>query len=184
MRLILAVSADGFLATGPDDDMSWTGPDDKAAFRLLTSVGGVYGAGSTTFDQMPALPGRRGYRITRNPGSARAPLESSMTLGRFAHAFPDAWLLGGPTVALEALRTGMVDQVYLCRTDRALWPSSDPSADAIRDEVTPWLMSRGEMQNAGTAWRRAQRIKFGEITVDAWRPLCPIATARQASGAG
>lgn len=44
LKLIMAVSADGFVSNGPDDHMDWTGPDDKKAFRLLTSVGGVLGA--------------------------------------------------------------------------------------------------------------------------------------------
>ena len=59
LRLIMAVSADGYLASGLNDDMSWTGQLDKTIFKLLTSVGGVVGAGHNTFWQLPHLSGRR-----------------------------------------------------------------------------------------------------------------------------
>ncbi len=106
MRLLLAVSADGFLAKGPDDDMRWTGPVDKAIFRLLTLSNGndVLLAGSRTFDQMPKLPGRQMERLSRD----------GMTLEMAAGRWPDAWLIGGPTVAVEALKLGLVSRAFMC----------------------------------------------------------------------
>lgn len=111
MKLIMAVSADGYVAKGPTDDMSWTGRADKHAFRLLTSVGGVCAAGSRTFDQMPKLPGRELIRLTRH-APPNFDDSSSMTLGRFAYLHPSGWLLGGPTVAQEAFELGMVDEAF------------------------------------------------------------------------
>lgn len=88
MRLLLAVSADGYLALGPEDDMKWTGPIDKAVFRLLTLSDGndtLY-AGSRTFDPVTAA----------------------------AHSDRHSWLIGGAEVALEALRQGLIDRAFIC----------------------------------------------------------------------
>lgn len=113
MRLLLAVSADGYLALGPEDDMKWTGPLDKAVFRLLTlSDEDVLLAGSTTFDQMPQLPGRTMLRLSREdrPYSKHKRLDLDVA----AQCHPDAWLIGGPTIAEEALRRGLIDRAFIC----------------------------------------------------------------------
>lgn len=106
MRLLLASSADGYLARGPEDDMKWTGPIDKAVFRLLTLSNGndVLLAGSRTFDQMPKLPGRTMERLSRD----------GLTLEQAAGVHMDAWLIGGPTVAREALSLGLVRRAFIC----------------------------------------------------------------------
>jgi dihydrofolate reductase len=109
MKLILAVSSDGYLARGPTDDMAWTGRIDKFTFKLLTlSDGCELLAGSTTHRQLPSLPGRPVRRITRK-------INEGVSLKEAYRRFPDAWLLGGPTVALEALKRGMVDRAFICR---------------------------------------------------------------------
>jgi dihydrofolate reductase len=84
MRLIMAVSADGYVSRKGDDAMKWTGRDDKTAFKLMTSAGdGVLGAGTTTFRAMPpTLPGRRLVQITRHANSSCSD-PSRMTLGTF-----------------------------------------------------------------------------------------------------
>lgn len=187
LKLIMAVSADGYLARGPEDDMSWTGKDDKAVFRLLTSVGAACGVGYGSWRLMPReLPGRSLVPITTDgrmvpnytptfgevEGSAPVPdwagYERSVTLGRFAYENPNGWLLGGPRVAYEALDIGLVDQVYLCRSAVVLHGEQPAFKPLYRDEVTPWLMRQGERANAGTPWRRSQRIQVGSVTVDAW----------------
>lgn len=184
-NLILAVSADGHLATGPDDDMGWTGSTDKRLFKLLTSVGAVCGVGARSWQLMPELDGRRLIPLSRSracyqkgPPAPAGPVPDdrmlaaedlfftvgqSLTLGEFAHRHPDGWLLGGPTLAMEALSIGLVDQVYLCRIDVNL-------GEGVRDEVTPWLMRQGE-RNAGVPWRRVHRIPFDGVTVDCWSRL-------------
>lgn len=176
LKLIMAVSADGYLARGPSDDMAWTGGADKAVFRLLTSVGADCAAGRRTWEQMPDLPHRRLVPLTRQEGrlvhkasdATGARPELSMCLGSFAHAHPNGWLLGGPSVAYEALDVGLVDQVYLCRSPAVLHGEQPAFRPPYRDEVTPWLMSRGESHNAGIPWRRAHRIQLDGVTVDCW----------------
>lgn len=103
MRLLMAVSADGLLCRGPSDDMKWTGRTDKLLFRILTGVGRVCAAGSTTRDLVRSLPGRTLIGLSRD----------DYTLEAFAEEHPDGWLLGGPTVTEAALRAGLVDEVYL-----------------------------------------------------------------------
>ncbi len=103
MRLLMAVSSDGFLCRGPTDDMTWTGRTDKLLFRILTGVGRVCAAGSTTRDLVRSLPGRTLLGLSRD----------GYTLEDFAKEYPDGWLLGGPTVVVAALEVGLVSEVYL-----------------------------------------------------------------------
>ncbi|QXN72350.1 dihydrofolate reductase [Rhodobacter phage RcSimone-Hastad] len=180
LKLVMAVSKDGFVSLGPDDDMLWTGPDDKRAFRLLTSVGGVLGAGRKTFEQLPRLKGRRVYCISTRRGyiqnaeareamqapfldgpvSDEAAYEQTLSLGQFAHQHPNGWLIGGQTVALDALGIGLVDQVFLCHAPIELHRSTlfDPRV-AQRDLISHRISS----------WSRQERLKIGGTTVEVWR---------------
>ena len=108
MRLLMAVSADGFLARGPDDDMSWTGQTDKKLFRLLTLVDPLLLAGATTAKLLPKLPGRTVVPLSRR-GLALSDMQSV-----------DGWLIGGPTVAQEALRLAW-SGACSCATARPFW---------------------------------------------------------------
>jgi dihydrofolate reductase len=126
LKLLLAVSADGFLSkdtftglgasetiekqpqrTGVDT-MSWTGPMDKFVFKLLTLSSSLpILAGSNTAASLPPLTGRQVIPISRQdkPGS--------MTLHNAFIKYDGAWLIGGPSIAREAFQRGMVDQVVL-----------------------------------------------------------------------
>lgn len=183
LKLVMAVSKDGVVSLGPDDDMLWTGRDDKRAFRLLTHSGGILGAGRKTFESLPRLKGRtvvclstrRGmvqnaaarealqFPMSDGPLSDEAAYESTMTLGQFAHRHPDAWLIGGQTVALEALSVSLLLLVVLCRAPIELRRSSlfDPST-AQPDRITPFLQPRKE-------WAMVGRVPFGETQVEFWR---------------
>lgn len=111
MKLILAVSRDGFLASGPDDDMRWTGSADKYAFCLLTlSDGELLFAGSRTAIALPKLPGREVLALSSR----------GLTVETASRLFPQGWLIGGPTVALEALRLGLVHSAFIHRTQHVL----------------------------------------------------------------
>ena len=150
MRIIMAVSSDGFLCRGPDDDMSWTGPTDKLLFRALTGVGGVCAAGAKTWDMMPgtrgrpAMNGRRLARLSR----------SGYTLQEFHYRYPHGWLIGGPTVAKAAIAQGMVDEVHLC------WITHARLADGVRLGPTSLL----------DCFRLAMRTDFGDVALEVYRP--------------
>ncbi len=108
LRVVMAVSADGFVSRDPDDDMSWTGEDDKRVFRLLTHVGGLLGAGSRTFGLMPRLGGRRVMCLSRSgrPGT--------LSLHEFA-GLRGAWLIGGQETVMEAIDHDYVEELFLCQ---------------------------------------------------------------------
>jgi dihydrofolate reductase len=108
-RLLLAVSLDGFLARGPKDDMKWTCPTDKAIFRLLTLSGGNLLAGRATAEQLPNLGGRKVVVLSRQHCQG-------ITLQEAAWSNRDAWLIGGPTVAEEALRLNLVERAFICNS--------------------------------------------------------------------
>jgi dihydrofolate reductase len=156
LKLIMVVSADGFVSRGPDDDMRWTGKDDKRVFRMLTQVGtGFLGAGRKTAALMPPLKGRTVVTLSHQLGHT--------TLGRFAHAYPGAWLIGGQTIALDALEHALVDEAYICHAHAHAFPY--PGMDRSRaqvDAVTPFLEN-------SPFWATADRLAFGDVTVDIWR---------------
>lgn len=106
MKLIMAVSKDGFCARGPDDKMEWTGLTDKAVFKLMTLSGsGPIFAGHTTYKLLPTLKGRKVYGLSRN----------GLCLDKAA-SIKGGWLIGGLTVALAALEAGYIEEVVLCHT--------------------------------------------------------------------
>lgn len=113
MKLLMAVSDDGFFALGPKDLMKWTGPSDKAVFRLLTLADSHNPllVGSATAALLPPLKDRHVIKITRAPNK-EAPDE--MTLEFAAWCYPEAWVIGGPTLALAALKAGLIDKAFMC----------------------------------------------------------------------
>lgn len=159
MRVLMAVSKDGYMARERDDRMGWLGATDKAVFRVLSGVGGVMAAGSRTTALMPGTPGRRLLALSR----------SGYTLADLATEHPDAWLLGGPALALEALASDWagVDEVHLCRSDRLAFP--DPlCAGSIRDTLTPYLEGRGVPTDADNGWRLGLKTRVLDVTVERW----------------
>lgn len=118
MRLLMAVSADGFLCRSDSDDMSWTGRMDKLVFRTLTGVGGVCAAGRVTWNLMPRLEGRQLIPLSRR----------NYTLHRFEDEHPDGWLLGGPSVAMAALQFGLVREFHRCLVKGSYLHTGVPAA--------------------------------------------------------
>ena len=180
LKIVMAVSKDGFVSFGPDDDMSWTGPDDKRAFRLLTAVGGVLGAGRRTFEMLPRLKGRRvvclstrpvmvenaaaregqQFPFSDGPMPADAAYERALTLGQFAHQHSTGWLIGGQTVALEALAIGLVDQVFLCHAPVELHRFG---------RFDPRVAQRDLISHRISTWSRQERVSVGKTAVEVWR---------------
>lgn len=111
MKLILAVSQDGFLCMPGHDTMAWTHPVDKKIFRLLTrSSFAPLLAGQPTQDVMPVLP--IPVQVISREG---------VTLGKAQELWPDAWLIGGPTLARAALDGKYVRKVYLVMSPICLY---------------------------------------------------------------
>lgn len=113
LNLLMAVSHDGFVARGSNDDMRWTGFADKALFKTLTlSSPHPLLVGRKTYDLMPKLADRELVPISRNPARG-------LSLEAAAERFPGAWLIGGAEVAREALQAGLVGLVYESRVMKA-----------------------------------------------------------------
>lgn len=159
MKLIMAVSGDGFVAKGPDDDMSWTGPIDKAVFKLLTSTSDVLAVSAKSLEFMPKeLPGRgRLYGLSTDP-------RKGVQLEDFAAMFPDAWLLGGQELALYAMKNGFVDKAYICR---ALNAQAD-GPWSIRDKLTDYFARRRYAKGRGSWWDQAMRVKMDQLLVEVY----------------
>lgn len=146
MRLIMAVSNDGFVAKGPTDDMTWLGPHDKTAFRLLTVAGsGVCGVSAKTRALMPLyLCGRLLVQIERE----------GFTLSDFDHQYrEDCSLIGGQTLAIEAITAGLVDTIHLCRSDRKL-------RQGQKDLITPGI---------NESYLLKSEMRIGDTVVETWR---------------
>lgn len=113
MKLLMAISADGFVARGPDDDMRWLGPTDKGVFKLLTTQTdpSILVRSRRTELAMPrVLNARKIISVTRKHGGVS--LEK-------AHAnWPDAWMVGGQELATVAIKAGMIGTAFLCHSPR------------------------------------------------------------------
>lgn len=144
LKLIMACSEDGYLCRGPDDDMEWTGREDKRLFRLMTTAGGVMGAGSRTFDLMPTKwLGRRLIRLSTHDGGQDCSGGHRMSLGMFAHHHPGAWLLGGPTVACEALDIRLVDEVHLFHSTKVKLGGGVGVVETVLSRAEKYMESTG-----------------------------------------
>ena len=149
MKLIMAVSADGFVARKQDDDMSWLGWADKAVFRILTGVGSApLCVGRRSAMHMPVvLPGRILYQVDRD----------QRTLEAFYAEHPDAWLLGGQKLALYAIEAGMVSEAHICRSARQAYPRDE---SAIEDQLTLALYLK---------MSKVLETKVHDVTVENWK---------------
>jgi dihydrofolate reductase len=142
MKLILACSFNGALCTGPKDNMRWTGGEDKRLFRLLTTTsGGVCLVGSATLGVMPRdLPARKLVPLSRNP-------EEGLLLEDAAEAYPDAWLLGGPSIARLAMEHDLVSEAILCRVlNVMIHPHEHPEARFL-SEFDRWWPAAAEIKH-------------------------------------
>jgi dihydrofolate reductase len=176
LKLIMAVSADGYLADGPDDDMSWTGKLDKLVFKLLTSVGGPLGAGRRTFMSLPNLPGRELVCLTSRTGhdlfvhkpnfkpallgpekptavpkDAAVVAHRLMTLRKFERCCSGGWLIGGPETAAAAVDMGLVAEAVMCHGSVQL-------GGGIPDRLSPLFEE--------AKWLRTElRVSMGDATL-------------------
>jgi len=161
VKLIMAVSKDGFVARGEDDDMSWTGPIDKAVFRLLTSTSDVLAVSAKTLQYMPKeRPGRgKLYALSTDP-------RRGVALEDLAPIAPDAWLLGGQELGIYAMKNGFVNKAYLCRVlDKELGVGNP---NAIDDQLSSYFERRRYVKGRGSWWDQTMRIKLDQSLVEVY----------------
>lgn len=156
LRGILAVSADGLLARGPNDDMSWTGKLDKQLFKLLTCVGGDIGVGTSTWLSMPRqLQGRRLHLLSRD-----RTVRGAVTLEDFVELYDNTWI-ASPGLVLAAIQDGLMSQMFMCRVQVKAAGQSDPKQHVL-DTITPVLHN-------DTSWHVITGADFGSVYVEIWQ---------------
>lgn len=148
LKLVMAISGHGYTSLKEDDRMTWTGADDKAAFRLLTMTGSrVCGVSEKTGRLMPKhLENRRLVRLS----------SKGTTLYQFWRDNPGATLLGGQTIALEAIGADMLDEVHLCRVETGQLPGAGAQKELIRRNLRVYN------------WDLTATTRVGSVTVEHW----------------
>ena len=163
LQQVLAVSADGYVAKGPDDDMRWTGPADKAVFRMLTFTGNAkLGVSRRTGAMMPGLPGREVVTITRDPRT-----KNEMTLEQFARHNHKGWLIGGQELCMAAMNASLLSDLWVVRNDRALGPELDYRKEPGIRFALDDILKQGYEKAMTTRVQAEGR----EVRVDLWREV-------------
>ena len=116
MKAIFVESANGYLAKGPEDDMTWTPSLDKKLFKLMTFVlGGVCVCSLHTYTLLPKQvlnDGERRFIIAEKTG-----LNSLVMLNK---RFPNAVLVGGPRFLKAAYDLGVIDTFIVTTTETTI----------------------------------------------------------------
>ncbi|UFK26695.1 dihydrofolate reductase [Roseobacter phage RDJL6] len=159
MKLVMAVSADGYLAREKNDKMNWLGATDKAVFRILTGVGGHCATSAKTAECMPKTLQGRDLTVLSTKG---------MTLKTFAEWKPDGWLLGGPSLALQALELDLLTEVHICRSNRYAFPDC-MAAGSIPDVVTRFLKDHQRFPGVTDWWHLGLETPVGDLKVERWK---------------
>ena len=135
LKAILVVSKDGYVARSEkNDDLSWTGKVDRAMFSLLVSTADLFGIGKNTCDMMkPDLKGKNFRLISR---------EGSHNLSWFYGSDRNAWLIGGQTLLVAALKKEYVGELHIIRSVENASPNQ---GEGIRERVTPLLLMGRKM---------------------------------------
>ena len=120
---IAAMSADGYIARAPRDDVSWSSREDKRMFAATSRHAGVVVMGRKTFDNMPEpLPDRLQVVMTSTPDSyhtvpghveftASDPRAILRDLAE--RQFQEVVIGGGGGVYAQFVSAGLVDELWL-----------------------------------------------------------------------
>ena len=160
-RIIMAVSADGYVAREENDKMLWLGETDKSIFRILTGVGGVIGASVKTKALMPEKLEGRSFRVLSRGGPTLIDFYNYST-NKVDRAY---WLIGGQILVMSALtyeRENLVSEVHICRSNRFAFPAD--VAKATKDKITPFLEGHRK-------WHLAMITKVADVKVECWRSI-------------
>ena len=120
--LIMAISADGFIARASDELIDWTTAADKQFFRQKTKELGAVVLGRKTFQTLPhPLPERFNVVLTRQPQSipehpsvwatSDSPPEIQAQLT--ARGFARAAVIGGQELNTLFWNAGLIDRLFL-----------------------------------------------------------------------
>lgn len=109
MKAVFVQSANGYLASGPTDDMLWTPSLDKKIFKLLCyAFGGVMVCSRHTYDLLP-------IKMKEDPNRTYiiAEGEGNNSLENLNKLYPHAVLVGGPTFLKAAYNAKVIDEMIV-----------------------------------------------------------------------
>ena len=116
MKAIFVESSNGYLAKGPDDNMSWTPLLDKKIFKLLTYVyGGICICSKRTYGLLPLK-----MRNDSNRTFICADRTGPRSLQHLNMVFPNAVLIGGPTFLKAAFDAGVIDTFIVTTVEKTI----------------------------------------------------------------
>ena len=122
LTLLMAVTADGFIAKSSDHFPDWTGKADKQLFVSITKQAGVVIMGSKTFDTIGRpLPQRHNIILTRNRSRVSqwenltfTDQDPEMILRDLEKkGFSEAVLAGGAHSNTLFAQKGLIDELFL-----------------------------------------------------------------------
>lgn len=129
--LIILQSIDGYLADGPNDDLSWGSKEDKQFFRTKTKEIGTMIMGSATFENMPdfAFKERCSIVMTSKPEKYQERVDRLNAAGNDIELFkgtPEecvkylesknietAALIGGGSINGSFLDSGLITEMFI-----------------------------------------------------------------------
>jgi len=122
--IIVAQTADGFIAKNSGHEATWTSKEDKKRFVAITKRAGVMIMGLNTFNTFPSpLPGRLHivYSPDENAGDNNIPGVVEYTKDAPAdlikkleeRGFTEVAICGGTTIYTMFMKSGLVETIYL-----------------------------------------------------------------------
>lgn len=122
--IIVAQTADGFIAKNSGHEATWTSKEDKKRFVEITKRAGVMVMGLNTFNTFPSpLPGRlhivyspdENARDNNIPGVVEYTKDSPVDLIKKLEerGFTEVAICGGTTIYTMFMKSGLVETIYL-----------------------------------------------------------------------
>ena len=118
--IIVALSADGFIARDPSEPSTvWTSKEDKKHFFETTKKCGAIIMGARTFETIgKALPGRRNIVYSAKQinvsGIETTSLPPQELIGKLEkEGVTEVAICGGTTVYTTFMNAGLIDEIYL-----------------------------------------------------------------------
>ncbi len=147
MIAILVESKNGYMAKGPNDNMSWTPVLDKQIFQLLTTFNNVCICSKHTYTLLPQKmlsdPARE-FIVAERVGSKSLPALNIV--------YPNACLIGGPEFLKSAYNLSVIDTIIISTTKTPIEPN-----ERYKNPFN------GNLPNPITT------INFGELTVKMYK---------------